>query len=248
MLTLWLIRHGETESNAQLQNAQLQNAQLQTQLQTSESSRSSDLSLDDLILDSLTECGKHQSTQIAQAVPSSPDLLVTSPLWRTKQTAQPTHERFPGVPQTEWLVQEFSYLAAGPYQAATFAQRRLLDQDYWQRSDPDYVSGDGAESFSSLMLRIKLLKDRLHQLAADPEANFVLIFSHAWFIRAVVWSLVTQSTEISPRQMERLHHFAGGVSVPNGSICKVQVDASEIWLTGISTAHLNENSAPLRDH
>lgn len=225
MLTLWLIRHGETAGNAGVPAIQSGN---------------------------LTKRGQRQAEQIAATVARPPHLIVTSPLWRTKQTAQPTCDRFPTAAQAEWLVQEFSYLDADQYQAAkTPEQRRLLDQKYWQRSDPDYVSGEGAESFSSLMTRVKLIHDRLHHLAASEHSAleqsehsgsdyFVLVFSHAWFMRAVVWSLLTQSTEISPQQMWRLHNFAGGLTIPNGSIFKVQVDASEIWFTGISTAHLCE--------
>lgn len=191
----------------------------------------------------LTQRGHYQAVQIAETATCAPNLIVTSPLWRTKQTAQPTCERFPAASQVEWPVQEFSYLAAEPYQTATTSeQRRLLDQEYWQRGDPEYVSGAGAESFASLMTRVKLIQDRLYCLAAETEHAdpFVMVFSHAWFIRTVVWSLVTQSTETSPQQMWRLHHFAAGVSVPNGSIFKVQVCASEIWFTGINTAHLCE--------
>jgi broad specificity phosphatase PhoE len=218
MLTLWLIRHGETTSNARLPAVEAGSA------------------------GNLTARGYLQAEQIAAALPHSPDLIVTSPLWRTKHTAEPVCKRFPTVPQVEWAVQEFSYLAAKAYDnAKTIEQRRLLDQDYWQRADPDYVSGAGAESFASLMTRVRLIQDRLHQLASANDSNsFVLVFSHAWFMRAVIWSLVNQSTEISPQQMWRLHHFAGGLSIPNGAIFKVQVCASEIWFTGVNTAHLCE--------
>jgi 2,3-bisphosphoglycerate-dependent phosphoglycerate mutase len=243
MLTVWLIRHGETIGNAAVSLARSE-AGSEPQLGgalDNPSSKTISNTASDLTAASLTPRGQDQATQIAAAVPRTPDLIVTSPLWRTKQTAEPTCQRFPSAPQAEWPVQEFSYLAAKRYEnAKTLEQRRLLDLEYWQRGDPDYVSGAGAESFASLMTRVKLLQDRWQQLAAEAgnSETLVLVFSHAWFIRAVVWSLISQSTEVSPQQMWRLHHFAGGISVANGSIFKVQARASEIWFTGINTAHL----------
>jgi broad specificity phosphatase PhoE len=232
MLTLWLIRHGETVGNAAITVAQADLAM---------GHAGSCLSQPESDLGNLTQRGQQQAVQIAETVSQCPDWIVTSPLWRTKRTAEPTCQRFPTARQAEWPVQEFSYVDAKRYQnATTLEQRRWLDQDYWQRGDPDYVSGTGAESFSSLMIRVRLIQDRLQQLAVEAvhSDSLVLVFSHAWFIRAVIWSLMTQPTEISAQQMWRLHHFAAGLSVPNGAIFKVQIRASEIWFTGISTAHL----------
>lgn len=245
MLTVWLIRHGETVGNAAValarSEAQPEFPSSRAGLGHNSSSKTISNTASDLTAGSLTQQGQDQATQIAATIPHAPDLIVTSPLWRTKQTAEPTYQRFPHAPQAEWSVQEFSYLAAERYEnAKTPEQRRLLDLEYWQRGDPEYVSGAGAESFTSLMTRVKLLQERWQQFAAEAGNTdaLVLVFSHAWFIRAVVWSLIAQSTEVSPQQMGRLHLFAGGISVPNGSIFKVQVRASEIWFTGINTAHL----------
>jgi broad specificity phosphatase PhoE len=231
MLTVWLIRHGETTGNAAL-----------TMARSGKTVGNLECGLaHEAEMNHLTPRGQLQALQIAEAINHCPKLIVTSPLWRTKQTAEPTCKRFSTAAQAEWPVQEFSYVDAERYRnATTLEQRRLLDQEYWQRGDPEYVNGAGAESFSSLITRVRLLQDRLHQLASDPgnAEALVLVFSHAWFIRAVIWSLMTQPTEISPQQMWRLHNFAGGLSVPNGSIFKVQVRASEIWFTGSNTAHL----------
>ncbi|NJO77953.1 MAG: histidine phosphatase family protein [Cyanobacteria bacterium RM1_2_2] len=130
MLTLWLIRHGETAGNAAM-SAQAETQLSQTVPMGSQTAHASNLG-------TLTQRGQRQSMRIAETVTHCPNLIVTSPLWRTKQTAEPTCQRFPTASQTEWPVQEFSYLAAECYQNAnTPEQRRWLDQDYWQPAIPN---------------------------------------------------------------------------------------------------------------
>ncbi len=53
--------------------------------------------------------------------------------------------------------------------------------EYWNRGDPDYVDGDGAESFARLLRRVWDMLDRLKE---HPDA-FVAVFTHGVFIRAV---------------------------------------------------------------
>jgi len=61
----------------------------------------------------LTERGQAQAALTAQFLPR-PALLVTSPYQRTKATAAPLLARFPGAPQAEWPVQEFTFLKPLP--------------------------------------------------------------------------------------------------------------------------------------
>lgn len=86
MRTVWLIRHAQSESN---------------------------FGLPSFIpaAPPLTPLGIEQARYVAGAFSERPNLIVTSPYVRTQQTAQPTLERFPDVPQEEWPVQEFTYLA-----------------------------------------------------------------------------------------------------------------------------------------
>jgi broad specificity phosphatase PhoE len=67
---------------------------------------------DDLALIELTELGRRQAADIAAAWTECPTLIVISPYIRTRQTAEPTIERFPGVPVEIWVSVGSSPLAS----------------------------------------------------------------------------------------------------------------------------------------
>ncbi len=58
----------------------------------------------------LTELGWRQSREVAVGWTETPDLILTSPYLRTRQTATATIERFPNVPVGVWPIEEFTYL------------------------------------------------------------------------------------------------------------------------------------------
>jgi broad specificity phosphatase PhoE len=70
VIRVFLIRHGESESNAGFPSADPGSAPL-------------------------TPDGHRQARQIAQALADTPGLIVTSPYLRARQTAQPMISRFP---------------------------------------------------------------------------------------------------------------------------------------------------------
>lgn len=84
---IWLIRHGESVSNAGLQTTHPA-ASKQTPL------------------------GHRQAAAVAQAFNKPPGLIVVSRYVRSQQAAAPTQARFPQVPVEEWQVHEFTYLAS----------------------------------------------------------------------------------------------------------------------------------------
>lgn len=111
---------------------------------------------------------------------SRPDLVVVSPYIRTRQTAQPLIDLYPDVPVEEWAVQEFTYLDSARCMGMTAEQRAPLVREYWDCDDPDYIDGDGAESFGqfaervvSFLLRCKVAEGRVY------------VFSHTMFMQAV---------------------------------------------------------------
>lgn len=209
MVTVWLIRHAESESNA----GYLTQHPAATQI---------------------TAKGRQQSQQIARFIPSSPSLIVTSPYIRTQQTAEPTIQRFPTVPQTEWQIQEFTFLAPVHYKNTTVDQRRPMADVYWQRCDPFYVDGDGAESFAELVQRVRQFRSQVEQL----EDGFVVAFSHGRFIRTVLWVLLANPTEMSTKTMQQFQHFSDSFQVANGAILKMQFCDSEVWLSSLITAQI----------
>lgn len=219
MVTVWFIRHAESESNAGLPTQ-------------------------DPSSTPITQRGQQQSQQIALFLPRPPSLIVTSPYIRTKQTAKPTMQRFPEASQAEWQVQEFTFLAPAQYRNTTVYQRRPMVNAYWQRCDPFYVDGEGAESFAGLMQRVQQVRSQIAQLdtaqldKTQPDEPFVVAFSHGRFIRAMLWVLLTHSTDINVRTMRQFQHFSDALQVPNGAILKVQFCNSEFWVSYLILADL----------
>ncbi|MBW4466893.1 MAG: histidine phosphatase family protein [Pegethrix bostrychoides GSE-TBD4-15B] len=219
MANVWLIRHGESEANAGL---------------PTESPTKTPL----------TELGHRQAEQVAQAFNQAPDLIITSPYWRTQQTAAPTRVRFPQVPHQVWHVQEFTYLAPDRYVGSTIAERLPHSDRYWQHNDPLFVDGAGAESFADLVRRAQAAQAQIQSLKTELTA----IFSHGRFIRVLLWVMLTRlatGSQISARQMRQFQNFINAISVPNGSILKLQVDAQTIWLGSIEVDHLQSHSSDI---
>lgn len=155
MPTVQLIRHAESEANAGL---------------PTDNPRG--------IL--LTPHGHQQAAAVAAAFTKAPDLIVVSPFIRTQQTAAPLMQRFPQVPVAEWPVQEFTYLNPIKYVGTTETQRGVHAHAYWERCDPHWNDGGGAESFANLITRVDALERRIRQQVAAS----VVIFTHGYFIKA----------------------------------------------------------------
>ena len=211
MREIWLIRHGESESNAGLPTSV-------TQLIT------------------LTPKGFAQAERAAGAIDRAPSLIVTSPYLRSKQSAQPAIDRFPQARVEEWPVHEFSLLSLANRRNTTPEQRRPLVDAFWERCDPLYVDGDGAESFAGLVERASSTLERLRRL--DDE--FAVVFGHGLFTRALLWVFLAGAPAIDARTMRRFRGFASGFAVPNASILKVYVNGEREMLFGtFSIAHLS---------
>jgi broad specificity phosphatase PhoE len=209
MAIVWLIRHGESEANAGLPTAEPENIKL-------------------------TQKGHQQAQQVALFFNEQPSLIVTSPFYRTKQTAQPTIERFSSIPQAEWQIQEFNYLATARRKNTTLAQRIPMAEEYWLRCDPFYVDGAGAESFAQMMNRVHSLQKQIKQL----KDEFVVVFSHGMFMRIFLWSLLTNSVEDSAQNMRQCRILLDILEIPNGAILPLQIQKSEIWIGKLITSHL----------
>ncbi|MFL6124393.1 histidine phosphatase family protein [Actinophytocola sp.] len=161
MLRVWLIRHGESETNAGAASG-------------------------DPGVSPLTARGRAQADRLAGAFPEAPALIVHSPYVRAVRTAEPLADRFPDVPREEWPVQEFSYLGMFHDRLSTSEERQPYVLDYWDRADP-HLSLGGAESFAALLDRARHCLDRLARQPTGPVA----VFTHGTFIRAVAWTLLT---------------------------------------------------------
>ncbi|MDQ7958485.1 MAG: histidine phosphatase family protein [Pseudomonadota bacterium] len=136
----------------------------------------------DLVAMPLTPLGVSQAREVACSWRREPTHIVSSPFLRARQTAEPTCVRFPGVPMAIWPIHEFTYLCPANWADTTRAQRRPTVEAYWQRADPAYVDGEGAESFSQVLRRAE---SALARLAALPDEAEVFLFSHGQFMQAV---------------------------------------------------------------
>jgi broad specificity phosphatase PhoE len=90
-----------------------------------------------------------------------PGLIVASPFLRAEATALATTTLYPAAAFVTWPIHEFTYLAPARCVDTTLAQRRGWVEAYWQRSDPAFSDGDGAESFLDLVARAMHFLDRL---------------------------------------------------------------------------------------
>jgi probable phosphoglycerate mutase len=210
VIRAWLIRHGESESNAGLPSREPGSTVL-------------------------TALGRWQAEQVARAFAQPPALIVTSPYARARQTAEPTIARFPRAACEEWPVQEFTYLGDLRERAMTSTERRPYERAYWERSDPAETSG-GSESFAGLVRRGRDMLDRLSAQARGPVA----VFTHGLFMRSVAWSLLTGVTAPSAADMQDYRRFAAGYRTPNGGVVELRWRPGRPLpsLMGGSTIHL----------
>lgn len=143
---------------------------------------------------------------------------MTSSYLRTRQTAEPSMQRFPDVLVETWPVQEFTYLSPGRCVGTTAAQRRPLVEAYWQRCDAGHVDGAGAESFTAMLRRVRVLRERL---AAHP-AGFIVVFTHGQIMQGL--RLLTLYPDMDDRLlMTRFLAFDRQEPVHNGQILAVQL-------------------------
>ncbi|MCP4427046.1 MAG: histidine phosphatase family protein [Chloroflexi bacterium] len=212
MSEVWLIRHGESISNANLP--------------TGDPSQSA-----------LTEKGVAEAEQIVKAFVEAPDLIVVSSYLRARQTAVPTQQRFPHIPTEEWPVHEFTYLNPVRYQGTTGTERRPFALAYWERNDPHENEGGAGESFAELMERVQETTARLRQNLAE----FIVVFSHGLFLRALVWSILTGIAEATPKAMKRYSHFTQAAKISNGAIIKAQFPVEgPIFISNFDIEHMKK--------
>jgi probable phosphoglycerate mutase len=151
----WLVRHGQSTSNAGLPATGHGEVPL-------------------------TDLGREQAHDVANLVRKQPDLLVVSPYLRAVDTAAPIRARWPLTRCETWPIQELTYLSPARCRGTTAETRRPLIEAYWERCDPDYRDGPDAESFRSFMARLLDFHRRL--LAADGD--FAVVVGHGQFFRA----------------------------------------------------------------
>ncbi len=202
-ITVWLIRHGESLSNA------------------GRSTPGPEFT-------GLTALGVKQAEAVARAFPRSPSLIVSSKYLRTKQTAQPTVRHFPGAIWEEWPdVHEFTYLSWSHSGGTTEQERQRYVDEFWQRNDPFYADGEG-ETFIQFMSRVTSALERLRFC----EKDFIALFTHGYFMRAVWWYLHNRPTRIDSKSMEDFYRLRFALDIPNGAILPIKLQGREDFSIG----------------
>jgi probable phosphoglycerate mutase len=217
VIRVWLIRHGESESNAGAPSKEPGAS-------------------------ALTPLGRWQAEQVALAFAQPPALLIISPYLRAQQTAEPTARRFPAAATAEWPVEEFTYLGHLRHRSMTSIERRPYVRAYWERCDPAEASG-GAESFADLIRRGR---DMLERLTEQPDGP-IAVFTHGLFMRAVAWSLASGVTVPTAADMSAFRQFAGNYRTPNGGVIELRYRPGRPVpvLMGAATLHLPDPPPPV---
>lgn len=218
MPVVWFIRHGQSESNA-------------------------DLRTQHPAASALTSLGHEEARLIVAAIKQPPDLFVVSPFLRAQQTAAPTLAQFPHVPVETWPVQEYVYLDPIQYRDTTTSERWPKARAYWERNDPHYKSSADAESFAELMTRVTAV----HAQCQTRSENFIVVFSHGLFLRALLLTLIVGQTAVTPDFMARYARFIQAVQMPNGAIFPVDFAANgRPTFSGFDTRHLDQHPVELK--
>jgi broad specificity phosphatase PhoE len=202
-----------------------------------ESTGNLDIPASDLSQIALTERGHAQAVALAEAWTDRPGLIALSPYLRTHLTAEPTIQRFPDVPVEVLPMQEFTYLEPSRWNGTSRNQRLPHIEAYWKVAEPDYCDGPGAESFSTLLVRVASTLARLEQLSPDSLA---LAFSHRQFMQALRISLLFPHCD-NKQKMEHFWLFDQENPIQNvGLIDTTQIPQGQ-WLLSMS-----ENGFPPR--
>ena len=187
----------------------------------------------------LTSIGREQAVHVAGIFAKPPDLVVCSPYLRAQQTAQPLMQRYPHAKREIWPVQEFTYLAPERCRGTTVQERQPMATVFWDRNDPDYKDGAGAESYAEFMGRVENTWQRLQ---SEYKGREVAIFTHAQFLKAAIWMGIHSDEHFSAKGMRRFRHFLYSFPVPNGSIVKVRL-TPEFYAGAVDESHI---PVPLR--
>lgn len=184
---VWFIRHGESTANAR------------------------GISSDPALI-SLTQAGFAQAEQIVGYFSVAPDLIITSPFVRTFETVGPLLKRYPETPCEEWPVHEFTYISPKRCTNTTMDDRKPLVEQYWQRNDPYYCDGDGAESFNDMFQRAKLCLSRLSQ----RNESFIAVFTHGQFMSAIKWIYDKNESNNSVYDVLAFRRYINMLAIKNG--------------------------------
>jgi broad specificity phosphatase PhoE len=209
MTEVWFIRHSESAANAGLATANPAEIPL-------------------------TDRGHEQARKVSEAFDRAPDLIVTSRYRRAIETAHYTMARFPSAPVESWDTHEFNYLSLmGP---STYAERIPVSRAYWDKFDPTFVHGEGAESFVQFVERVRIMHENIQR--RKDQFQFIAIFGHGFLMKVTLWAQLIGSFEVTSEYMQRFHAYNKTFEIENGTIIKAEYKTDTVLLSGLLTNHL----------
>ena len=180
-----VIRHGESESNALLRTANTENI-------------------------SLTSKGHEQARTVAASLNVRPDLIVTSPFLRARQTAIPLCARFPDVAVEIWAVQEYVYIDFADA-LMNRAERRPSVDEFWRRCDPLEKRGPKAETFIDFWNRVINFDKKVREF----DGKHLVVFTHGYLIQAFQYGRQHGFGNGSSELMRAVHAWKRPEAYPN---------------------------------
>lgn len=202
MKRLYLVRHGESDSNA--------GGRTEAHHSTG-----------------ITTRGHGQARTLAERWDhGAPGLIVTSPFIRTKLTAAPFIKRYNYAAKAEWAVQEFTQLTPSKWRGTTHEERGPDIAAYWAKGDPRHTDGPGAESFVDLFGRVR----DMFKLAEEAEEETIVAFTHGTFTQAAMWYVLAERRPSTSAAMGRFLQFAKILEIDNTAVVPFRHD--EGWHVG----------------
>jgi probable phosphoglycerate mutase len=182
----------------------------------------------DHISNPLTELGHAQAKAFAERFDCLPTHFLVSPFLRARQTSEPLLQRFPAVPVEEWPIHEFTYLEPSHHNGTNEEQQMPHILEYWQRGDPSYVDGPGAESFTMFVDRARAAIGRLTLMA---PGGCVVVFTHGLLMQAFrLVTLFPHATDAELMANFRRFHFNNFLE--NTETVELEVVGGQVRLAG----------------
>lgn len=146
----------------------------------------------------LTDLGYLQAANLPNKINIPPDLIIVSPFLRARETAKPLINAFENVPVEElFLIHEMNNLAPQNCENMTGVERKPFVENYWNLCDPNYIDGEGAESFVTFIRRVE---NFVKILEAKKERNIIIV-GHGRFFQAVLFCMTNNNFVASKEMM-----------------------------------------------
>lgn len=156
----------------------------------------------------LTELGQQQAQGAANYLAKivDPDVIIHSSSVQTEQTAeqfinQVGYRSYTVTPVEVWDIQEYTYLS----------------EKHWDNMDPDYMDGDGAESFNQMLGRV----ERFIRHFLQSRYGTAVAFTHGQFMKAVLCLLQAEGMHGRLPTMSEFYALHMGMEIPYTGIIKL---------------------------